>query len=116
MTSARKSLVAIGLVLMLALTSLHMAVARGQGAAVSEMALCLGGSMVVVPVDAQGNPTGPGHVCPDCALSFIVFDPASADLGPAHIPRLTVVRPVAARLVVARRVMRPAARAPPKLL
>ncbi|CUH78108.1 hypothetical protein [Tropicibacter naphthalenivorans] len=60
------------LALMLAVTSLSMAVARGQAAPVGTMALCAGGVLQIVPVDADGQPTAPAHLCPDCALSLFV--------------------------------------------
>jgi hypothetical protein len=71
--------VAIILALLVTLTSQQMAVARGQAAVAGEMVLCTGlGSVVTVNVDADGQPTGPAHICPDCALSlmFAVADPA----------------------------------------
>ncbi|MGC9370764.1 MAG: hypothetical protein ACP5DX_14590 [Paracoccaceae bacterium] len=73
MTRIRPTL-AIALALMLAVTSLTLAVARGQAPAVGVIELCSGAGLAAVPVDAQGNPTGPAHVCPDGVAAFINVD------------------------------------------
>lgn len=64
-------MIGLCMALILALTSGGMAVARGQTMAAGTMVLCTGSGPLVVPVDADGQPTGPAHVCPDCALSLI---------------------------------------------
>lgn len=65
------------LALVLALTSVTMAQARGQAMAVGQVVICSGGALVTVPVDAEGNPTGPAHICPDCALTLFAAPPAT---------------------------------------
>lgn len=60
--------------MMLAVTSLSLAIARGQAPAVGAIALCSGAGMAMLPVDAQGNPTGPPHVCPDGVAAFVSVD------------------------------------------
>ncbi|MFZ5962441.1 hypothetical protein ACOXXX_05770 [Thalassococcus sp. BH17M4-6] len=72
MMSLFRSLTACALALVLALTSLQMAAARGAGGPAGMMELCLGQGVVTVAVDAQGKPTGPVHFCPDCVMSLIV--------------------------------------------
>lgn len=62
------------LVAVIVLTGGAMASARGQAMAVGEMVLCTGTGPVSVPVDADGKPTGPPHICPDCALSLFAAD------------------------------------------
>lgn len=52
--------------LALMVSSVTMAVARNQPRPVGEMVLCTGYGMVVVGVDAQGQPAGPMMPCPDC--------------------------------------------------
>jgi len=71
--------------LVLGLTGQSMAFARGQAVATGEMVLCTGGGIVSVPVDAEGNPTGPAHICPDCALSLIVMAEAGSKAPAALI-------------------------------
>ena len=34
------------------------------------MVLCTGTGPLTVSVDENGQPTGPAHICPDCALSL----------------------------------------------
>jgi hypothetical protein len=70
MTRIRPTL-AIALALMLAVTSLTLAVARGQAPAAGVIELCSGAGLAAVPVGADGKPTGPAHVCPDGVASFI---------------------------------------------
>ena len=93
-----RSLTALTLALMLALTSLTLAVARGQAPALGTIILCSGAGMQALPVDADGNPTGPPHVCPDGVTAL-----ASVEMAAPGLPvrqrrdgdRLTVVRRVA---------------------
>lgn len=59
------------LALLIGLTGQQMALARGQGSAVGQMVLCIGGQAVSVAIDDEGKPAGPAHICPDCALNFM---------------------------------------------
>ncbi len=65
-----RSLSALALVLILALTSQTMVVAQGQAMAVGEIEICHGLGVVSQPVDAEGNPTGPPVICPDFATAI----------------------------------------------
>ncbi len=113
MTALRQILAPVGLTLLLAVTSLHMAVARGQATAVGEMVLCIGGGVVSVPVDAQGNPTGPAHICPDCALSM--FDAVGAGADQSAVPAgfARVIWPDGPSRMAVQTRLRPSARGPP---
>ena len=66
-----RSYLAVMLSLMLVQTGSAMAQARMMNPATGEMVLCTGNGPVAVPVDAQGQPTGKSHVCPDCALAVV---------------------------------------------
>ena len=66
-------------VLCLILTSQTMAVARGAQGPAGQMVLCTGNGPITVLSDANGQPTGPVHICPDCALGL--FDTLSTSLG-----------------------------------
>lgn len=69
------------LVLVLGLTSQQMALARGQGGVAGVMELCIGGSFMMVAVDAEGNPVGPPHPCPEGVLGLALALPLpDADL------------------------------------
>jgi len=73
---------AISLTLLLALTSQTMAVARGAPPPVGHAVLCTGQGTITVLVDADGQPTGEVHICPDCALGlFNALTPAQPDLA-----------------------------------
>lgn len=67
-----RSLLALALVLLLAVTSVTMAVARGQVHGLGEVALCTGVGLVTVAVDAQGNPVARPRYCPKCTAGLYV--------------------------------------------
>jgi hypothetical protein len=71
MLSAVRSFVAALAILAVLLTAGAVGSVRGQAMAAGEIVLCAGGAAVTVPVDADGNPTGPPHWCPDCVLSLL---------------------------------------------
>jgi hypothetical protein len=71
-----------GLCVFLAVTSVTLAVARGAAPPVGVMVLCLDGTQQTVPVAADGTPTAPPHVCPDCLLGLFVTDPRDPLPGP----------------------------------
>lgn len=58
----------ICLVIMLSLTSVTAAVARGQMAGAVEMVICAGGSAGTVMLDATGQPVE-AHRCPVCTAA-----------------------------------------------
>lgn len=63
---------ALALALLLVLTAQTMAVARGMPGAAGSIVLCTGTGPVTILTDAEGQPIGPAHICPDCTLSLIV--------------------------------------------
>lgn len=66
--------------LLLIVTSQSMAVARGtMRDASGAMVLCTGTGPITVLYDESGEPIGPSHICPDCAMSVI------ADAGAAFV-------------------------------
>lgn len=67
---------AILLSLVLLATGGMMAVARGQTMVAGQIVLCTGTGPVTVNVDENGEPVGPVHICPDCALSLLAAVPA----------------------------------------
>lgn len=73
MTRARRTYLAIFLAAVLALTGQSMAVMRGMASASGEMVICTGTGPITVQVDENGQPVGPPHICPDCALSLFAY-------------------------------------------
>ena len=59
------------------LTAGAVGAARGQAMAVGEVVLCADGVVASVPVDADGQPTGTSHWCPECVLSLLTGLPAA---------------------------------------
>lgn len=79
-----RSLFGLVLAVVLGMSSVTMAVARGHAAAPgTEMVICTGYGLVTVTLDAEGNPTGPVHPCPDCVMGL-----AALPVGPALAPAL----------------------------
>ncbi len=68
---------------MLAFTSLTLAAARGQMPVAGVIEICAGQGLQVVAVDAQGNPVGRPHVCPDGVTSFVNVT-AALPMPPMH--------------------------------
>ena len=58
-------------ILVLVLTGQSMAQVRLMPAAVGQMVICTAGGAKTIMVDAQGQPTGGDHICPDCVLAFV---------------------------------------------
>lgn len=101
------------LALVLTVTAQSMAVARSADGPAGQMVLCTGAGPVVIRFDAEGNPVGPPHYCPDCALAlFDITAPVAAPMAVRVWSDLSLhpVRPMPhlSRVPVARR-----ARGPP---
>lgn len=63
--------IAILLVAVLVLTGHSMAIARGMQTNAGLMELCTGTGPVMIAIDADGNPTGHSHICPEFSLSLL---------------------------------------------
>jgi hypothetical protein len=72
MTRMIRTYTAIVLSVMLALTGQSMAQARTMPGPAGEIVLCTGQGPVSIQVDAEGNPTGPAHICPDCVAAMML--------------------------------------------
>ena len=105
--------VALALVAVLVLTGHSMAVARGMPGVAGYAELCLSEAAVMVPVDADGKPTGPPHICPDFAASvFSWVESAGVAVGPVTGAARSL-RILRGRYVEAIRSVAVNARAPP---
>lgn len=81
-----RSVLALGLACLIALTAVHVGMIRGQAKVAGSIVICSGGGAVNVAVDTDGNPVGPLHECPDCVVSVL----AALDLpavNPVHAPQ-----------------------------
>lgn len=65
-----RSLSALTLALVLAVSGQTMVAAQHNAAVVGEMEICTGFGIVTVQMDAEGNPTGPLIVCADFASTL----------------------------------------------
>lgn len=71
MTKITRIFLNLVLSLSLVLTGQSMAMARGMSPAADQIVICTGSGPMVMTVDAEGNPTAPSHLCPDCALNLL---------------------------------------------
>jgi len=111
-----RPLVAICLALLLVLTAQSMAAARGMPGVAGSIVLCTGSGPMIILTDAEGQPVGPAHICPDCALSLVV---AVADTPPlvAHPMGRAETLQVPPLFVALPRIAQPfSARDPPAVL
>jgi hypothetical protein len=113
MTGAFRRCAALLAILATVLTAGAVGAARGQAMAAGQIVICADGGAVTLSVDAEGNPTGTPHWCPDCVLSLLAGLPS----GPVTAePRSAAAdaRPAAcAGLRAAARPAVPPARGPP---
>ena len=58
------------LALLIGVTSVQFAAARGQSPAVDTMEICTGTGPIHILVDENGQPTGGVMICPDYAMAF----------------------------------------------
>lgn len=98
-----RALSATFLALVLAVTSVTLAVARAEAAGrmpgVAEVVICADGMAMTVMVDAAGNPVAPhAHHCPDCLLALAApdADAPGAGMAPAVSRPLAPLRPATA--------------------
>lgn len=111
--SAARVLTGFLLALTLAVSSITLALARGQSHGLHQVVICAGAGLATVTLDADGNPAGPPLPCADCIAGMVAALPAP-DAGAANAPRaarrlgLRPDRPRADRTSLAR-----GARAPP---
>ncbi len=74
---------ALMLALVLALTSVSMAVARGGMSLNGAMILCLNATQVAVPLGPDGLPQEHEPICPDCTMVTLGLNDPVASPGPA---------------------------------
>jgi hypothetical protein len=80
------------LALLMAVTSVTMAVARGQDRMGDTVEICGGFGQVFVTLDQNGQPMRPGHPCPDCLTGITALDlpgPTAAAARPQSVARVT---------------------------
>lgn len=60
------------LAITLALTSITAAMAHGQVRVGTDITICTGTGPQTITLDANGDPAGPPHICPDCTLALVL--------------------------------------------
>ena len=80
---------ALLLALMLAMTSVSMAVARGGMSMNGAMILCIDAGQQVVPLGPDGQPIEVSHACPDCIIGALALtEPQPLDAPQWRMARL----------------------------
>lgn len=102
-----RSMIALILAVTVTAMGFAAATARGQTAAGGQVVVfCSGGGLVQITLDADGNPTGDSHLCPDLA-SFLLAAHALAPVeavcpetpSDAVTPRYAAYVPFARRTI-----------------
>ncbi|WP_171054588.1 DUF2946 family protein [Roseovarius arcticus] len=111
--SARRLLAAL-VAITLVLTAPALAMGRSGTGASGVLVICTGTGPLSVVVDADGQPTGRVHVCPECALSALSGVLPLEMRAPIYIPRTFAVRATTqAARAASQRTPIPSARGPP---
>ncbi|MBW6506051.1 MAG: hypothetical protein K0B00_04785 [Rhodobacteraceae bacterium] len=113
MTRSPRSISAILLALLLAVTSMTMAVARGHARVAGEFVICSGYGLTTIKVDHNGNPVSEVQICPDMALGLmaaVAHAPPSVERPAGRVSDLILVEP---RLLHSRSLAVARARGPP---
>ncbi len=84
MTFSRTSVLALLLALVMVLTSQAMAVARSAAGPSGLIELCTGTGPIMVAVDANGQPVGHPHICPDFAAHAFDVGAGMAPCAPVR--------------------------------
>lgn len=82
---------ALCLTILLTLTSVTAAVARGQMAGATEMVVCAGGGTMTVTMDAAGRPVAHVRHCPVCTAASAAVAGAVAPVTLRPVTRSEVV-------------------------
>lgn len=101
---------------MIIATSGAMASARGMAVNASgEMILCTGTGVITLQVDADGQPIGPVHYCPDCALAALAAVVPKAIVSPPAATASLVKFFAPTRQLTPHVTLGPTARDPPSI-
>ncbi|MFN6977981.1 MAG: hypothetical protein ACK4OP_07650 [Gemmobacter sp.] len=84
------------LALILAVTSVAFAVARGTPLPAAMVELCSGSGPVMIVLDSEGRPSGPAHLCPDGAIFVAAGEAPPAVVRPPS--RIAAACPVPSTL------------------
>lgn len=66
---------ALSLAFVVAFTAVAVGAVQGQADAEGRMVICTGHGPIVQHFDADGNPTGAPHLCPDCVVTLLAAAP-----------------------------------------
>jgi hypothetical protein len=113
MTETFRILVAAFAIAATVLTAGMAGAARGQAAEAGRVVICSGQGAVTLSIDADGNPTGPAHWCPDCVLTLLAGLAAAPAVAEAPAGVSAAAPAPLARRQPGRSLPGPQARGPP---
>lgn len=99
--------------LTLGLASVGMAIARTDGGLSRQITICSGQGTAVISIDANGNPVGTPHHCPDCLTGVTMALPPVDIVGEAKRAKGLLPSPVSGRAPPALARLAPRAQGPP---
>lgn len=108
-----RSLAALCLALVLALTSVHWALGRAEAQGAQDMVICADGSVLTISLGADGKPVTRHHACPDCVLGGLALALPAQAPAPPVLGRMRNLRPRRSPAAAARRPLAACARGPP---
>ncbi|MEL7092014.1 MAG: DUF2946 family protein [Pseudomonadota bacterium] len=109
-----RSVISAVMAVLLLVTSLSAASARGANPAAQSMVICSGHGVALIYLDADGNETRAPHLCPDCLMHLTGLPGAPVVLALVAGDGGAVVLPApVAQVHVTQRLHR-SARAPPE--
>lgn len=94
-----RSLAPVLLAIVMALTGITMAVARGQMAGAQSVVICSGYGIVTIQLDQRGEPIDTVHPCPDCTVVLALAPARNHVLTPALALRGTSYQTLQAQSV-----------------
>lgn len=108
---------ALFLSVVLGLASFTMAAARAQSASIAgEITICSGYGVVSIAVDADGNPVGTVHPCPDCLSGLHLADLPGAPATALPAQRSSRIARPHADALHTQSALQPKSRGPPVLI
>lgn len=103
----------LALALLVGVTGIGLAAARGQSPAAGQIVICAGLTTLVIWTDAEGNPTSAPHTCPDAAPAYLADTSAAMwSVDPIAVSAVEA-GPVPGALLMQTHVSGGRARAPP---
>lgn len=111
-----RPITALLLSLVIAFTSLSMALARGQSNQLSVITICNGSIAQKIVVDENGQPVTAKHTCPECSLNLFDLTRLAGALSPPSQASQRAYLSAMSTIGISRFIPVPSARGPPQIV